>query len=819
MRSSKAVFIFLIMTGLSLPLKAQEIQRPVVLTPAASLPLSDVVTIGDVTLEPKEVKEVPLPAFPAQAGKVLVLRFRATALAESASGCSYCLEVDITGAPVSRLSEDGRERLMGRHPTFRLRNYPQYKDVDFQVFSGKMIQTFFAPDVETADQQTMDGRGSYFALNVSDLVRSIDGNTLTLRNIRAGAGPDNKVILKDIEFGWVDQAFVAKQKSRVPTRDAIGHLTLQTESVKLTQGLAGGFSVKTRDGMELLVESGIGMNFTEDLELIASDKAATQPSVKVETRKEGNDTLIMKASWPGFVLKRVLRLTPEGLIDWREEWTNTGTAIAGLPWQHRVFLQSKQAGFILGGNPEIETLLGCASNPTLFISPERSGGRGFGITMEDDWLRLLSRLHKEGGVAEIYTRDLALPPGGSIHFSLRINCIEDGGYWTFINRVRERWGVNAGLEERPTFWAWTAAKGATKEEIVRNSWGHLGPVNFCARGMRDLPQWLGLSDDAVTVTEGRYPKLPEGAPRAPGNTPDLDVDAFLTYKHREPYWKARAEFIALCHRIIPEAKVLASREPGTTVAYMPLFDRWPNVGDVIRMEDGQPFRDRYYDQAYLNPTAVGKGWATPYFLPRSGSGYFETFLADIDRMLDECHADGFYIDEFSWAGPLRNYSRYDYSRWDGYSATLDADGNIAHLKSDNASTTESSQVQVIYAIHQRGKYMMANGGSPLRALNNSRVSRFMEGGNGAATWGYGHLSDVPMVLGNFGKSRGELTTKNVFSDVKSVIESACLYSPSGSNLVLDGNDNFVSKLYPMSILELGAGVIKGKQRLVTTRSG
>ncbi len=825
MKFSKAVFLLTLMTGLSLSesasmggQKTQGPRSPIVLPSAASLPLSDAIAIGDVVLEPREVKEISLPAFPAQAGKVLVLRFRATAFAEKASGCSFCLEVDITGTGVSRLSEDGRERLIGRRPTFRLRNYPAYKDVDFQVFSGRMIQTFFAPDVETADQQSTDGLGSYFALNVSDLARSIDGNTLTFRNIRHGSGAANRVILKGVEIGWADQAFVAQQKSRVPEREAMKTLTLRSGTMTLTQGLAGGFSVTGPQGTEMLVESGIRMDFNGTPDLIASDQPSGQAPAKVEAHLEGKDAVVMKATWADFTLKRVLRLTPDGLVDWKEEWTNTGETIRGLPWQHRIFLRNKVAGFILGGNPEIETLLGCASNPTLLVTSAK-GGESFGITMENDWLRLLSRLHKEGGVAEIYTRDLALPPGASIQFSLLINGIEDGSYWTFINCVRKRWGVNAGLEERPTFWGWTAAKGETREEMIKKSWAHLGPVNYCARGMRELPQWLGLSDDAIIVLEEKYPKLPEGAPPAPGNTPDLDVDAFLTYEHREYFWKERAKFIALSHQACPEARVLASREPGTTVAYMPLFHRWPNAEDVIRMEDGQPFRDRYYDQAYLSPSAVAKGWATPYFLPRSGSGYFATFMADIDRMLDECNADGFYIDEFSWTGALRNYSRYDYSRWDGYSATLDAGGNVVHLKSDNAYTTESSQIQVIHAIHKRGKYMMANGGSPLRALNNSRVSRFTEGGNGAATWGYAHLSDVPMILGNFGKSRGDLTAKNVFSDVKAVIENGCLYSPTGSNLVLDGADNFVSRQYPMSVLELGSGIIKGKQRLITTRSG
>ena len=37
--------------------------------------------------------------------------------------------------------------------------------------------------------------------------------------------------------------------------------------------------------------------------------------------------------------------------------------------------------------------------------------------------------------------------------------------------------------------------------------------------------------------------------------------------------------------------------------------------------------------------------------------------------------------------------------------------------------------------------------------------------------------------------------------------------------MLDGPDNFVCKLYPITIRAIGPGLIEGEQRLVATRSG
>jgi len=78
-----------------------------------------------------------------------------------------------------------------------------------------------------------------------------------------------------------------------------------------------------------------------------------------------------------------------------------------------------------------------------------------------------------------------------------------------------------------------------------------------------------------------------------------------------------------------------------------------------------------------------------YYVPRPGSNYLAYLLASMTRALDEVGLDGLYSDEFSWAYNSRGYSRYDYSRWDGYSADLDDAGNVLRLKCDNASMTES----------------------------------------------------------------------------------------------------------------------------------
>jgi hypothetical protein len=43
----------------------------------------------------------------------------------------------------------------------------------------------------------------------------------------------------------------------------------------------------------------------------------------------------------------------------------------------------------------------------------------------------------------------------------------------------------------------------------------------------------------------------------------------------------------------------------------------------------------------------------------------------------------------------------------------------------------------------------------------------------------------------------------------------CVYSPHSCNLLLEGPDNFVCKLYPITIRKLGPGWIEAQERLIS----
>ncbi|MEW6356098.1 MAG: hypothetical protein AB1696_07235 [Planctomycetota bacterium] len=769
-------------------------------------PIEDAIRVEAQKVPFAEAAQVSLPALPQKPEKIVVLRFRAVAISPGPGGCNLNLSLRLNDAPITRRASGGRERLIGRTATF------QFAGEDtriFPVFSGSRINLMYAPDTKTGDGMARNGLGATFLLDISDIARGVDGNTLHIQNARQHRTKDGSgdVLVETIEIGWLDKTLLPAPRNEVPRRGEISR-SVAGDGLRLSLAKGGGFAVAAPDGPELRVESTVGMDPAAPSVLIADDQAREQKGPQLTRTDFGPRGFCITAIWPTRKLSRTIEIK-DGLVRWGEEWTNTGDKTIGMPFRHRLFLQGDSARCLLAGNPDADALAGSAQNPTLFLESQARSGNGFGLTAESDWLRLLMAMRTSGGLSEIYSDTLALAPGSSIDFDLTLTPVRDGGgYWTFINALRKRWGVNGFCVDRPVFWKYARAGAETPEERVRSSLGHLGPI-YVAHS-----PWARAGDDAVTVRTGRYPKLPPDSPRAPGKCPDLDVEAFLSFAHREAGWRAFAQDVETIHRVCPQVKVIQIAHPAMEVIYKPLAGRWPIAAEAIRTPEGTIFEVFHYSQAHLRDY-VAKDWGVLYYSPRPGSSYLAELLGGVRRSMDECKSDGIYCDEFSWAFSGRHYSRYDYSRWDGYSADLDAEGNVVRLKCDNAHVTESCQLQMVHEVLRRGKFFLGNGAAALRSVTELPIARFIEGGNGYGTMAGGHLSTVPLVFGNMGD---EKTKQGIFESVKVCLSLGCVYSPRAVNLLLDGPDNFVCKLYPITIREIGPGWVTAEERVITTVS-
>lgn len=771
----------------------------------AELQLENVIKLESQSIKPSETANLAIPALPAIPGKVIVLHFFAVSKSEKFAGCNYNASLEINGIKLGRYTTGGDERLVGRDPEFEFIGYDdQYKGRSFPVFSGHLLQTLFAPDFITGNNGTIDKLGAVFIMDISDIARGVDGNFLKIKNENNSCF----LLVGNIEIGWIDKNLLPGQKEEVPRRSMISD-KITLKGITLGQAKGGGFSVKITNDTELLVETAIGMDNKIVSSLIADDNSSPL-DVNVSKEKIGTIGYHITASWPNVTMDRTVKICND-LVYWNERWTNKTNKKIGVPFRHRLFLKGHAARVLLSGNPDVSTIENAAANPTVFLESKIRSGYGVGVTAENDWLRLLMWLRTKGGIGEIYSETLALDAGKSIDFEFTITPVRDsGGYWTFINNLRDRWGVNNYCMKCPVFFEYAqAADCNSKEEMIRKSLGHLGPVYITKT------PWIN-GEECSIITSGLYPKLPSGATPAPGKCPDLDVNEFLTFRYLEGSWQRQAIVNKTIHRICPQVKVLQMTHPAMEVVYKPLQSKWPWAADVIQSREGLPFESATYSVAWLQDY-VNKDWGILYYSPKPSSKYESFLLNNIRRNMDEYGFDGIYSDEFSWESYRQGYSRYDYSYWDGYSADLDQQGNIIKLKADNAFVTAEYQWKLIHEVLGRDKFFLCNSAAALKSINNLRIPRFIEGGNGSGTCSYNHLSSVPLIYGNTGDLQ---TRKGIFETVKGILGRGCIYSPfDKANLLLEGSDNFVCKLYPITICQLGPGCVKGKERLITTISG
>ncbi len=772
-----------------------------------ALPFEPIYTIPDFKIEHQnEFKEFILPPMPVKSGKIRALRGRFTSWAKNIAGCNNSMCIEVNTVPLARYTSAGDERMLCKTPSF-IFTTSAYAGREFGYFTGIRFNLPFAPSVDELDKNTVGNNGSVLLLDLEDVVIGVDGNAMKITNTRRQLDTPITLICESVEIGYLDKSVIPPPPGVDFTYNGVSGKA-ENCGVRLEVGKAGGFAVIGNKGDAYVVDTKLAMPFAAPFELLAEDTAAPE-GIEVTVETSGRYGFVVRAKWPnGIELYRRLTVEQDGLVHWMDDWKNNSDEIKGIPFHHRIRLAGALHRTIIAGNSDSSNIPSPDVNPTVVILNNKDkDGSGIGVTEENDFARLLGSIKTTVADTEIYTTTLALAPKCSLAMNYSIDAFAKGGYWGFINRQRRRWHIGSVTAPYPFFFGprYMDAPGENPAEKIKNAFAHLGPIAVGVHPWRRF--------DHSIVRSNKYAKLPEGAEPAPGKTPDLDIDTFLTFKHREIYDRQLVYEIDLFRKNAPEARYIAPTHPAMETVYLPLADRWPYAENAIHTVTGEIYHHPHYDRSHLG-NYVEKGWAIGYYAPYGGTRYYDVLINDIMKVIN-LGVDGIYIDELSF-GLHRDYSRYDYGRWDGFSADLDEKGNVVRLKSDVAYGSEGLQSAAISMTKERGLFFLGNGSAALRSINNSQALRFWEGGNGMATLGYAHLDHVPLVFGNYGNPK---TQQGVFSAVREGLTAACIYSPTACNLVLKGRDNFVCKLYPITVVELYPGLIIGRERLITLNSG
>ncbi len=144
-----------------------------------------------------------LPPLPARAGLMPVLRARIVIINPpgTGSGFNYLTSVVFNGAPLKHLTPAEKERLLLRPFRFKLLS----TDQEYDAFNDDHLATMFAENADVGDSMTADNMGATFTLDISDVARGVEANTLELRSKlppKEGTEIDTAKAV-DIEVGYL----------------------------------------------------------------------------------------------------------------------------------------------------------------------------------------------------------------------------------------------------------------------------------------------------------------------------------------------------------------------------------------------------------------------------------------------------------------------------------------------------------------------------------------------------------------------------------------------------------------------------------------
>lgn len=527
---------------------------------------------------------------------------------------------------------------------------------------------------------------------------------------------------------------------------------------------------------------------------------------KVLVEKTSVDRIRVSAESDRYRLVRTLHLAGD-MLRFEDELKCLGQEPVGVIVDHEISAPTPFADVVAPGGPEC---------PAILIA---SKGESFGLLVEDDIGRrkFEPRVGMPAASAGFRIGQLALRPNHTC--TLRWSLIllpEQAGFLNLADRIRREWGSNFTIEG-PIEWFDIGSRAALLEDPEALE------VYFQRKkqGLVLLMPWL-----------------------------DYDPGSFPEVWSREEYKQRMGEAAEKIRRANPGGKVLGCIETDWVTLELdkiPGGDRLPIQGagnirlsteeTAILDRSGLPFLDsvrrdehgRIIVEAYQRG---GKQQAALGVYPAVGNHQFEFLMDQVVFLLDEVGLDGYYIDEFSQA--YRNDLR-DYGGWDRCSADLDSKtGEILRTYIDCSLAGIEARVRLIQAALDRGKAAVANTYSTSLSEQSLPVMRFSETQTSFNPFAYeigekppfvtellrGSLAS-PIGLGIVSNPNHPNRADTLGRAVMSYLRHGVLYAhyALGDVPPEEGEYGVVNHLFPITPIELGEGILVGRERTVTVRSG
>ena len=543
--------------------------------------------------------------------------------------------------------------------------------------------------------------------------------------------------------------------------------------------------------------------------------------------KEKNGDVLIRIETRHYGIQRRLHLEG-GRLRVSDMISNVQSEAAGIIYAVDLAVPGKTSPFLLGGAGRSEIRM-TSENPSLFVSQAKSR---LGWIAEDAVFRLQLAMKSSATSARMFVERFGLPTGQSHTFQWAVYPLaESGDYWTFVNSVRRDWGVN---------------------------WQVVGPYDSI-----DLLQKMDFVRDRDRLKAYLVRKKIKVISFAPW----VDYDNYhpgLGRNLTRPEMKALLrEAMAAYKRIDPDILCLGSMEgnfvspplalqkylwdsaPGRPKGQYPLSDE-----QMIQLKKfNVPWQDcllqnpdgRYRYEVYFR--GPKDGLPLPQIslavFAATGNRQHLYWLDQAKFLIEDVGLDGLYIDQFSLA--FNDHQRYSYQGWDGVTVDIDPRaGTVLRKYIDAAYVGIGARRGLADYVVGKGKFMMANTFPATREMQSVPIHRFNESewdidplavkeGRIPPLAAYpckGHFS-TPVALGfrprRYGPGYEENYAKVIMKGAISYLRHGILYyhyqteiPESGSGA---GDYGAINHMFPITVQEIHAGWVAGKERIVTCVSG
>ncbi len=427
----------------------------------------------------------------------------------------------------------------------------------------------------------------------------------------------------------------------------------------------------------------------------------------------------------------------------------------------------------MGGLPSHSTNnFTCATNSTMFLPAQKSS---LGWVMEDDVLRNHGKMfyrakEKSFGVADDF---FVLGAGKSYTVKWSLYVLRSDDYFDFINRVRQDWGANFTIP---------------------------GPFYFVnmSQVLASSPEQL---NELISINRAKYISFWE---LRANNVPEADNRAVLAYGNA--LWipqmeKTRHE----AQTAIAKLHALNSGVKATVYIHC-FFNGFEAPGD-------QSFKDSWITgfsgkrAQSVYSSKINYPYRTVY--PGRNNTFGKLFHRSLDFYLNTLKVDWLYWDESNGPGATaknnKGASNVTFNDWDGYSAVIDPKTNRIDKKFASLPLISRDvfkfAIKKIYA--KPGGLILFNG--PATTACRLKTLSMAESQDHIVRCYSTHLN-TPLAYG-FGTPK--------FSAIVERLNYGCLYVRTHLNYNCDA----VTKFYPFTPLEIHKGWVKGKERIITNKSG